>query len=73
MFRALATLAGTLETLSTGYPILDVAAEIGGDEMKERMTPTSMGEYLPWSLTTEGGRRSAPRIIYAPRVSSSLA
>jgi ubiquinone biosynthesis protein len=46
MFRALATLAGTLETLSSGYPILDVAAEIGGDEMKERMTPASMGEYL---------------------------
>jgi ubiquinone biosynthesis protein len=46
MFRALATLAGTLETLSTGYPILDVTAEIGGDEMKERMTPTSMGEYV---------------------------
>jgi len=46
MFRALATLAGTLETLSPGYPILEVTAEIGGDEMKERMTPTSMGEYV---------------------------
>jgi len=46
MFRALATLAGTLETLSPGYPILEVAAEIGGDEMKERLMPTSMSEYV---------------------------
>ena len=46
MFRALATLAGTLETLSPRYPILEVTAEIGGDEMKERMTPTSMGEFV---------------------------
>jgi ubiquinone biosynthesis protein len=46
MFRALATLAGTLETLSPGYPILEVTAEIGGDEMKERMTPTSLGEHV---------------------------
>jgi len=46
MFRALATLAGTLETLSPGYPILEVAAEIGGDEMKERLIPTSMSEYV---------------------------
>jgi ubiquinone biosynthesis protein len=45
MFRALATLAGTLETLSPAYPILEVTAEIGGDEMKERITPTSLGEY----------------------------
>jgi ubiquinone biosynthesis protein len=46
MFRALATLAGTLETLSPAYPILEVAAEIGGDEMKERLMPTSMSEYV---------------------------
>lgn len=46
MFRSLATLAGTLDTLSPGYPILEVAAEIGGDEMKERMTPSTVGEYV---------------------------
>lgn len=46
MFRALATLAGTLETLSPAFPILDVTAEIGGDEMKERMIPASIGEYV---------------------------
>lgn len=46
MFRALATLAGTLETLSPGYPIFEVTAEIGGDEMKERIHPYSMGEFV---------------------------
>jgi len=46
MFRALATLTGTLETLSPAYPVFEVVAEIGGDEMRERMTPTSMSEFV---------------------------
>jgi ubiquinone biosynthesis protein len=46
MFRALATLAGTLETLSPGYPILDVIADLGGVEMRERMTPGSLTELV---------------------------
>jgi ubiquinone biosynthesis protein len=46
MFRALATLAGTLETLSPRYPIFEVVADIGGAEMKERMQPASAGEFL---------------------------
>lgn len=46
MFRSLATLAGTLETLSPRYPIFEVVAEIGGDEMKERMQPSSAGEFV---------------------------
>jgi ubiquinone biosynthesis protein len=62
MFRAVATLAGTLETLSPGYPILDVTAEIGGDEMKERMTPTSLGEYVVQEWAELGPLfRRAPR------------
>src|SRR5690606_31042024 len=31
MFRALATLAGTLEQLSPGYPIVDAFAKVGGE------------------------------------------
>jgi ubiquinone biosynthesis protein len=46
MFRAVATLAGTLETLSPRYPIFEVIAHIGGAEMKERMQPASAGEFL---------------------------
>lgn len=46
MFRAVATLAGTLETLSPGYPIFEVVADIGGEEMKERMQPASAGELV---------------------------
>jgi ubiquinone biosynthesis protein len=62
MFRAVATLSGTLETLSTGYPILDVTAEIGGDEMKERMTPSSTGEYVMQEWAELGPLlRRAPR------------
>jgi ubiquinone biosynthesis protein len=46
MFRAVATLAGTLETLSPRYPIFEVIADIGGSEMRERMQPASAGEFL---------------------------
>jgi len=46
MFRAVATLAGTLETLSSRYPIFEVVADIGGAEMKERMQPSSATEFV---------------------------
>ena len=46
MFRAVATLAGTLETLSPRYPIFDVVADIGGAEMRERMQPSSASEFV---------------------------
>lgn len=46
MFRALATLAGTLDTLSPHYPIFEVVADIGGAEMRERMQPASAGEFV---------------------------
>jgi ubiquinone biosynthesis protein len=46
MFRALATLAGTLETLSPRYPIFEVVADIGGAEMKERLQPATAGEFV---------------------------
>lgn len=51
MFRALATLAGTLETLSPRYPIFEVVADIGEAEMKERMQPASAAEFVlqEWS------------------------
>src|SRR5690606_20466541 len=32
MFRALATLTGTLEQLQPGYPVVDKIAQLGGDE-----------------------------------------
>jgi ubiquinone biosynthesis protein len=46
MFRAVATLAGTLETLSPRYPIFEIVADIGGAEMKERMQPSSATEFV---------------------------
>jgi ubiquinone biosynthesis protein len=46
MFRALATLAGTLETLSPGYPLLDVVGDIGGAEMRRKATPESVREFV---------------------------
>ncbi|MGA7097693.1 MAG: AarF/UbiB family protein [Acidimicrobiia bacterium] len=46
MFRALATLTGTLETLSPGYPLFQVVAEIGGEEIRERMAPGSVVEFV---------------------------
>lgn len=46
MFRALATLAGTLETLSPDYPLLEVIGEIGGTEIRERVSPSSISEFV---------------------------
>lgn len=46
MFRALATLSGTLETMSPDYPLLDVVADIGGAELRRRATPESVSEFV---------------------------
>lgn len=46
MFRALATLSGTLETMSPDYPLLDVVADIGGAELRRKATPESLGEFV---------------------------
>ncbi|HEX6219936.1 MAG TPA: AarF/UbiB family protein [Acidimicrobiia bacterium] len=62
MFRSLATLAGTLETLSPRYPIFEVVAEIGGTEMKERLQPESAGEFVMQEWAEFGPLlRRAPR------------
>lgn len=46
MFRALATLAGTLEHLSPGYPLIEQVAALGGAELQQRATPSSLGELV---------------------------
>ena len=46
MFRALATLAGTVEQLSPGYPLIDVIADVGGAEFRERMLPGSVSDLV---------------------------
>lgn len=46
MFRSLATLAGTLETLSPDYPVLEVVADIGGSEMRRKGSPESVKEFV---------------------------
>lgn len=46
MFRAVATLAGTLETLSPRYPFVERLTEIGGLEAQERLQPASVAELV---------------------------
>jgi ubiquinone biosynthesis protein len=46
MFRALATLTGTVEHLSPGYPVIEVIAELGGDEFQRRLMPESVSEFV---------------------------
>lgn len=46
MFRALATLTGTLEHLVPDYPVIDVVADLGGLELRRRMTPGSAKEFV---------------------------
>ncbi|QBI19865.1 AarF/ABC1/UbiB kinase family protein [Egibacter rhizosphaerae] len=62
MFRALATLAGTLEQLSPGYPLIERVAALGGAEARERMTPASVGEFVQHEWAQLGPLlRRAPR------------
>src|SRR5690606_12055529 len=46
MFRALATLTGTVEGLYPGYPLIEVIAELGGDEFRRRLMPESASEFV---------------------------
>jgi ubiquinone biosynthesis protein len=62
MFRALATLAGTLEQISPGYPLIDVVAEIGGAELRGRMAPGSASELIKQEWAQLG-----PLLQRAPR------
>ncbi len=62
MFRALATLAGTVEQLSPGYPLIDVIADVGGAEFRERMLPGSVAELVQQEWAQLG-----PLLSRAPR------
>ncbi len=62
MFRALATLAGTLEQLSAGYPLIDRVAALGGAELKERTSPGSLAELVQSEWAQLG-----PLVRRAPR------
>jgi len=62
MFRALATLTGTLEHLYPGYPLIDVIADLGGAEFRERMLPASVSELLQQEWAQLG-----PLLSRAPR------
>jgi ubiquinone biosynthesis protein len=62
MFRALATLAGTLEQLSPGYPLMDVIADMGGAEFRDRMMPGSVSELVQQEWAQLG-----PLLSRAPR------
>jgi ubiquinone biosynthesis protein len=62
MFRALATLAGTVEQLSPGYPLIDVIADVGGAEFRDRMLPGSVSELVQQEWAQLG-----PLLSRAPR------
>lgn len=62
MFRALATLAGTLEHLVPGYPLVERVAELGGAEMRDRFAPDSVAEFVQREWT-----QLAPLMRRAPR------
>ncbi len=68
MFRALATLAGTLEQLAPGYPLIDRIAALGGAELEDRASPTSMGELVQREWAQLG-----PLVRRAPRQLDRLA
>jgi ubiquinone biosynthesis protein len=62
MFRALATLAGTLEHLSPGYPLIDQVAAQGGGHVTELLAPNSLGELMQREWAQLGPiLRRAPR------------
>jgi ubiquinone biosynthesis protein len=62
MFRALATLAGTLEHLSPGYPLIEQVAEQGSGQAAELLAPTSLNELVQREWAQLGPiLRRAPR------------
>jgi ubiquinone biosynthesis protein len=46
MLRALATLQGSLEMLSPGYPLIDAAKTVAMDQMKAELKPDNLAEEL---------------------------
>ncbi len=62
MFRALATLAGTLEQLSPDYPLIDQVAAIGGGEFRAKASPASVTEMIQSEWAQLG-----PLVRRAPR------
>jgi ubiquinone biosynthesis protein len=68
MFRSLATLAGTLEHLSPGYPLIDEVAVLGGAELRERASPASLRELVEREWAQLG-----PLVQRAPRHLDRLA
>ncbi len=68
MFRALATLAGTLEQLSPEYPLIEQVAALGGAEFRERTSPSSVGELVQREWAQLG-----PLVQRAPRHLDRLA
>jgi ubiquinone biosynthesis protein len=68
MFRALATLAGTLEHLSPTYPLIDEVAELGGAELRGRASPSSLRELVESEWAQLG-----PLVQRAPRHLDRLA
>ncbi|HEX7040365.1 MAG TPA: AarF/UbiB family protein [Trueperaceae bacterium] len=68
MFRALATLMGTLEQLHPGYPVIERIAELGGDEFERRLMPGSLAEFVRQEWTDLG-----PLLARLPRHVDRLA
>lgn len=62
MFRALATLAGTLEHLSPAYPLIDQVAAQAGTHVADRVAPSSVSELVQREWAQLGPiLRRAPR------------
>jgi len=68
MFRALATLAGTLEQLSPGYPLIEQVAALGGAQFQRRSSPASVAELVQREWAQLG-----PLLQRAPRHLDRLA
>lgn len=68
MFRALATLAGTLEHLSPDYPLIEQVAALGGAEFRQRSSPSSVAELVQREWAQLG-----PLVQRAPRHLDRLA
>lgn len=62
MFRAMATLAGTLEHLCPGYPLVEQVGTLGGDAFRARLAPSSVRELVQQEWVQLG-----PLLQRAPR------
>ena len=62
MFRALGTIAGTLERLSPGYPLIDAAKDVASDRVTAMFAPDNVAEMTRTELI-----RLAPILQRAPR------